>query len=149
VHNTSEVNSRIRIIFMGTPGFAVPSLRALIESDDDVVAVVTRQDKPQGRGRRIIPTPVKVVAKEYSIPVLQPAKIKTDEFYEELKSLKPELICVAAYGKILPKNVLDLPPQRLYQCSWIHTSKIQRGRAHKLGYYKRRNNHWYYHYANG
>jgi len=99
---------------MGTPGFAVPALRALVESENDVVAVVTKQDKPQGRGRRIIPTPVKIVSEQYNIPVLQPGKIKTDEFYAELKSFKPDLICVAAYGKILPKKHIRSSPQRLY-----------------------------------
>ncbi|MDA2918459.1 methionyl-tRNA formyltransferase [Desulfobacterota bacterium AH_259_B03_O07] len=111
---------------MGTPGFAVPSLRALVESENDVVAVVTKEDKPQGRGRRIIPTPVKVVSEQYNIPVLQPGKIKTDEFYAELKSFKPDLISVAAYGKILPKNILDLPPKG---CINVHGSILPKYRG--------------------
>ena len=95
---------------MGTPEFAVPSLRALIESGEEVVAVVTQPDKPKGRGLEIAPPPTKVLAEKHGISVLQPAKIKTEEFFNELKKFSPDLICVAAYGKILPKNILDFPP---------------------------------------
>ncbi|MGH7799708.1 MAG: methionyl-tRNA formyltransferase [Thermodesulfobacteriota bacterium] len=100
----------MKIIFMGTPEFAVPSLKALIESGEDIVAVVTQPDKPKGRGLEVLPPPTKVLAEKHGIPVLQPAKIKTEEFFNELKKFSPDLICVAAYGKILPKNILDFPP---------------------------------------
>ena len=101
----------MKIVFMGTPGFAVPSLNALIESEDEVVGVVTKADKPQGRGQRIESPPIKILSQQYGIPILQPEKLKTEEFFNELKSFNPDLICVTAYGKILPKNILELPPR--------------------------------------
>ncbi|MGB7291846.1 MAG: methionyl-tRNA formyltransferase [Thermodesulfobacteriota bacterium] len=111
---------------MGTPGFAVPTLRALIESENDVVAVVTKPDTPKGRGRRVIPPPIKTLTIDYNIPVLQPEKIKTEEFNSELKEYEPDMICVAAYGKILPKNILDLPP---HGCINVHASLLPKYRG--------------------
>ena len=111
---------------MGTPEFAVPTLRALIESENDVIAVITKPDTPKGRGRRIIPPPIKTLTIDYNIPVLQPEKIKTDAFYSELKEYEPEMICVAAYGKILPKNILDLPP---HGCINVHASLLPKYRG--------------------
>ena len=111
---------------MGTPGFAVPTLRALIESENDVIAVITKPDTPKGRGRRIIPPPIKTLTIDYNIPVLQPEKIKTEAFYSELKEYDPEMICVAAYGKILPKNILDLPP---HGCINVHASLLPKYRG--------------------
>lgn len=116
----------MRIVFMGTPAFAVPSLRALVGSGEEVAAVVAQPDKPRGRGRKLTPPPVKVAAEEYSIPVLQPPKIRTAEFLEELKKIDPELICVAAYGKILPAAVLELPR---YGCINVHASLLPRYRG--------------------
>jgi methionyl-tRNA formyltransferase len=116
----------MRIIFMGTPEFAVPSLRALIESGEDVVAVVTQPDKPKGRGLEVAPPPTKILAEKNGIPVLQPTKIKTEEFFNELKRFNPDLICVAAYGKILPKNLLELPP---YGCINVHASLLPKYRG--------------------
>src|SRR3970282_1414313 len=109
----------MKIIFMGTPEFAVPSLKALIESGKEAVAVATQPDKPKGRGLELAPRPTKVLAERHGIPVLQPAKIKTEKFFNELKKFNPDLICVAAYGKILPKNILDLPH---YGCINVHAS---------------------------
>ena len=111
---------------MGTPEFAVPSLRALVDSGDEVVAVVTQPDKPKGRGLEVAPPPTKVLAERHGIPVLQPAKIKTEEFFNELKKFNPDLICVAAYGKILPKNILDLPH---YGCINVHASLLPKYRG--------------------
>jgi methionyl-tRNA formyltransferase len=111
---------------MGTPGFAVPTLRALIESDNDVVAAVTKPDTPKGRGRRVMPPPIKTLTIDYNIPVLQPEKIKTEEFYTELKEYEPDMICVAAYGKILPKSILDLPP---HGCINVHASLLPKYRG--------------------
>jgi len=111
---------------MGTPEFAVPSLKALIESEDDAVAVVAQPDKPKGRGRKLTPPSTKVLAGEYNIPVLQPERIKTQEFLEELKELNPDLICVTAYGKILPKDLLELPP---YGCINVHASLLPKYRG--------------------
>jgi methionyl-tRNA formyltransferase len=99
-----------RIIFMGTPAFAVPTLQALLDHGENVVGVVTQPDRPKGRGRKLTPPPVKEIAVAASIPVLQPTKIKTQEFHNQLKSLRPDLIVVTAYGRILPGSVLFLPP---------------------------------------
>ena len=111
---------------MGTPEFAVSSLKALVESQDDVIAVVAQPDKPKGRGRKLAPPPAKVLAEEYNIPVLQPEKIKNPEFLEELRELNPDLICVTAYGKILPKSILELPP---HGCINVHASLLPKYRG--------------------
>jgi len=116
----------MRIIFMGTPFFAVPSLKALIELKHNVVAVVTKIDKPSGRGYEITFSPVKKIALEHNIPVIQPASIKTPEFENTLKSYNPDIIIVSAYGKILPKNILDLPP---FGCYNIHASLLPKYRG--------------------
>ncbi|HXG30767.1 MAG TPA: methionyl-tRNA formyltransferase [Thermodesulfobacteriota bacterium] len=116
----------MRIVFMGTPEFAVPSLRALIDSEDEVVAVVCQPDKPKGRGLEVVSPPTKVLAEKHGIPVLQPQRIKTEEFFNELKELNPDLICVVAYGKILPKNILDLPT---HGCINVHASILPKYRG--------------------
>jgi methionyl-tRNA formyltransferase len=116
----------MRIVFMGTPEFAVPSLRALIESRDEVVALVAQPDKPRGRGLKPSPPPTKIAAEERGIPVLQPHGIRTEEFLKELAELNPDLICVAAYGKILPKTVLDLPR---HGCINVHASILPKYRG--------------------
>src|SRR3954471_15569164 len=100
--------SRPRIVFMGTPQFAVSSLRACFEVGE-VVAVVTQPDKPKGRGQELAPPPVKQLAQENAIPVLQPQKLKGQNFGEVIRSLAADLAVVTAYGKILPKDVLDAP----------------------------------------
>ena len=99
-----------RIIFMGTPEFAVPSLQALIEHGEQVVAVVCQPDKPKGRGRKLSPPPVKELAQAEGIPVLQPTRVRTPEFLEEIRGYQPDLIVVTAYGRILPGPLLHLPP---------------------------------------
>ncbi|MGH7901043.1 MAG: methionyl-tRNA formyltransferase [Thermodesulfobacteriota bacterium] len=116
----------MKIVFMGTPGFAVPSLNALIESEDEVVGVVTKADKPQGRGQRIESPPIKILSQQYGIPILQPEKLKTEEFFNELRIFNPDLICVTAYGKILPKNILELPP---CGCINVHASLLPKYRG--------------------
>lgn len=117
----------MRIIFMGTPEFAVPSLKALTESQDEVVAVVCQPDKPVGRKKELTKPPVKIFAESLNIPVLQPEKIRNnEEFLESLKKLEPDLICVAAYGKILPKSILDLPEQG---CINVHSSLLPKYRG--------------------
>lgn len=102
-----EVSS-VRVLFMGTPDFAVPSLSAVIEAGFDVVGVVTRPERPRGRGRKATPTPVKQRALDGNIRVLEPERLD-DIFLGELKKLSPDLLVVVAYGKILPKAVLDAP----------------------------------------
>ena len=105
----------LKIIFMGTPDFAKISLEHLVEKGYNVEVVVTNPDRPKGRGMKTISTPVKEYAMKKNIPVLQPDKIKRNtEIYEKLKQINPDLIIVVAYGKILPKQILDLPRLRLY-----------------------------------
>lgn len=99
----------MRVVFMGTPEFAVPSLSMLIEEGYDVVGVVTQTDKPKGRGVRLCCPPVKDFAVSMSLNVLQPKSVKTPEYLEQLKALKPDVVITAAYGKILPPAVLEVP----------------------------------------
>ncbi|MBU0945674.1 MAG: methionyl-tRNA formyltransferase [Proteobacteria bacterium] len=115
-----------RIIFMGTPDFSVPALQALLNSVDQVVAVITQPDRPKGRGKKLAQPPVKVLAESAGIPVLQPTKIRTAEFADQLRSYRPDLIVVAAYGRILPPSILDLPP---LGCINIHGSLLPRHRG--------------------
>ena len=98
-----------RIVYMGTPQFAVPALEALLAHGEEVVAVVTQPDRPKGRGRKLAPPPVKEVALAASIPVLQPKSIKTDAFLAEIASYRPDLIVVVAFGRLLPGPLIDLP----------------------------------------
>ena len=108
-----------RIIFMGTPDFSVPVLERLIESDYEVVAVVTQPDRPKGRKRILSPPPVKVVAEKHQIPLFQPEKIRNE--FEPILSLKPDLIVTCAYGQILPKEILDAPR---FGCINVHASLL-------------------------
>ncbi|TVR55836.1 MAG: methionyl-tRNA formyltransferase [Gemmatimonadales bacterium] len=101
----------MRIVFWGTPDFAVPSLRALLGEGHDVVGVVTQPDRPAGRGRKLRASPVKEVAVEEGLPVLTPHRPRGEDFLEELRTLAPELSVVVAYGHILRPEVLDLPPR--------------------------------------
>lgn len=119
-------DTSFRIIFMGTPDFAVPALHQLLNGPDRVVAVVTQPDRPKGRGKKLASPPVKVAATEAGIPVLQPTKIRTEEFMGTLKSYRPDLIVVAAYGRMLPDSILELP--RL-GCINIHGSLLPRHRG--------------------
>lgn len=116
----------MRIIFMGTPDFAVPSLNCLVEAGHEVCGVFTQPDKPKGRGYALTPSPVKVLAQEKGLPVYQPATLRTEEAVELIKSLDPELIVVVAYGKILPKSVLDIPP---CGCVNVHGSLLPKYRG--------------------
>ncbi len=116
----------MKILFMGTPDFAVFSLDALHKAGEEIVGVVTQPDKPQGRGYTLTPPPVKVWAVERNIPVYQPNSLKTDEFLELLNKIAPDMIVVAAYGKILPKNVIDYPK---YGCINVHGSYLPKYRG--------------------
>jgi len=98
-----------RIIFMGTPAFAVPSLEALAKAGHEIAAVVTQPDRPRGRGRLMTPCPVKAAALKLGIPVITPVKIREASFAESLRKMAPEFIVVVAYGRILPQTVLDVP----------------------------------------
>lgn len=100
----------MKIVFMGTPDFAAGALRALIKADYEIAAVVTQPDKAKGRSGEPMPSPVKVCALEYAIPVLQPGRIKTPEAVEELRAYKADIFIVAAYGQILSREILEMPP---------------------------------------
>lgn len=118
----------MNIIFMGTPDFAIPALKTLIESEHSVSAVFTQPDKPKGRGHKLTPPPVKVLAEQNGITVYQPESLKknADEYISIINDIKPDIIVVAAYGKILPKEVLDIP--RL-GCVNIHGSLLPKYRG--------------------
>ena len=116
----------MRIVFMGTPDFAVPSLQALIDAGHDVCAVYTQPDKPQGRKQILTAPPVKTLALEHDIPVFQPNTLKNEDEQARLRELAPEVIIVVAYGKLLPKAVLDIPPQG---CINVHGSLLPRWRG--------------------
>ena len=111
----------MRILFMGTPDFALFSLRALVESGENVIGVITQPDKPKGRGYALTPPPVKVYAIEQGLPVWQPTTLRSEDFAALLAELDPELIVVVAYGKILPVNVLEYPK---YRCINVHGSLL-------------------------
>lgn len=111
----------MRILFMGTPDFALPTLRTLCESGHEIVGVVTKIDTPKGRGHHLTPPPIKVYALEQNIPVYQPITLKGEEFAATLAELDPELIVVVAFGKILPQSVLDYPK---YGCVNVHGSLL-------------------------
>lgn len=117
----------MKIVYMGTPDFAVPALDMLLKSDYEVGYVVSQPDKARDRGKKIKPTPVKEKAMEFDVPVLQPERIKENKEFEEiLVEYAPDLIVVAAYGKIIPKNILDIPK---YGCVNIHGSILPRWRG--------------------
>jgi len=111
---------------MGTPEFAVPSLEALLSSSDQVVGVVCQPDRPKGRGHQLVAPPVKLVAERAGIPVLQPLKIRTPEFLQSLASRQPDVIAVAAYGRILHAPILQLPPMG---CVNVHGSLLPKYRG--------------------
>ncbi|TYQ15628.1 UNVERIFIED_CONTAM: methionyl-tRNA formyltransferase [Acetivibrio alkalicellulosi] len=116
----------MKVVFMGTPEFALPSLKMLIEEGYDVIAVVTQPDKPAGRGKKIVMPPVKEYALKNDIAVLQPEKIKTKDFLETLTQIKPDLLVTAAYGKILSKELLEVPK---YGCINVHGSLLPKLRG--------------------
>ena len=116
----------MRIVFMGTPDFSVPTLKALVEAGHDVAAVVTQPDKPKGRGKEMQMTPVKVQALEYKIPVYQPAKVRDQAFIQVLREMDADVFVVIAFGQILPKDVLELPR---YGCVNIHASLLPKYRG--------------------
>lgn len=116
----------MRIVFMGTPEFAVPSLKSLVEAGHDVCGVFTQPDKPKNRGMKLQAPPVKEYALTQSIPVFQPMKMRDGEALAIMKELAPELVVVAAYGKILPTDILDCPPRG---CINVHSSLLPKYRG--------------------
>ena len=112
----------MKIIFMGTPDFAKESLEAIYNDGHDILAVVTNPDRPKGRGMKLMESPVKQYAIQKNLKIYQPEKIrKNTEFIEEIKQMKPDVICVVAYGKILPKEILDIPNKG---CINVHGSLL-------------------------
>ncbi len=111
----------MRVLFMGTPDFAVPTLAALVKKGHNIVGVVSQPDKPRGRGHRLMPTPIKAYAEEQGLAVYQPSTLKGEEFAELMSKLAPEVIVVVAYGKMLPLNVLEYPK---YKCVNVHGSLL-------------------------
>ena len=116
----------MRIVFMGTPAFAVPSLERLVADGHTVCGVFTQPDKPKNRGMKLAQSPVKECALTHNIPVFQPKTLKDGAALEQLEQLQPELIAVAAYGKILPQAILDMTP---YGCVNVHASLLPKYRG--------------------
>lgn len=117
----------MKLIFMGTPDFSVPTLQTLIDSGHEVLAVVTQPDKPRGRSGKMQFSPVKETAAAAGIPVIQPKRVKGNaDFYEQMKALAPDAMIVVAFGQILPKEILDLPR---YGCINVHASLLPKGRG--------------------
>ena len=111
---------------MGTPQFAVPSLEAIANGEDRLVLVVTQPDRPKGRGRELVPSPVKIMAQERGIEIAQPEKVSDTKFLDRLKKLAPDLIVVVAFGQLLPKALLDIPPMG---CINTHASILPKYRG--------------------
>ena len=99
----------MRVLFMGTPDFAVPSLQALLDRGHEICGVFTRPDKPKGRGHKLQATPVKELALQYGLPVYQPATLRSEEVQAQIVEMQADAIAVVAYGNILPRAVLDAP----------------------------------------
>lgn len=116
----------MKIVYMGTPDFAVPTLESLVKGGHDVIAAVTQPDKPKGRGKAVLMTPVKEKALEYGIPVYQPVKARDPEFVELLKGMVPDAIVVVAFGQLLPKEILEIPK---YGCVNVHASLLPKYRG--------------------
>lgn len=117
----------MKIVFMGTPDFASESLKELYEAGHEILAVVTNPDRPKGRGMKVIASPVKQYAMEKELKIYQPEKVrKNQEFIDEIKSLNPDVICVVAYGKILPKEILEIPH---LGCINVHASLLPKYRG--------------------
>ena len=116
----------MKIVFMGTPDFAVSTLESLVKGGHEVIAAVTQPDKPKGRGKAVQLTPVKEKAMEYEIPVYQPVKARDPEFVELLKGMNPDVIVVVAFGQLLPKAILDIPK---YGCVNVHASLLPKYRG--------------------
>ena len=113
--------SKPKIVFMGTPEFAVPSLEILIKNGYPIVGIVTQPDRPKGRGRHAIASPVKVFAQSHQLRVLQPERLRNNEFIENFRKLAPDMVVVAAFGQILPREILETPGMG---CINVHPSLL-------------------------
>ena len=119
----------MKILFMGTPEISMVSLKKLIDDGHNIVAVVTGEDKPRGRGNVMTPTPCKALAEDRGIPVYTPKTLRDEAFANLLTEIDPDLIVVVAYGKILPRNVLDYPK---FGCINLHVSLLPKYRGYCL-----------------
>ena len=126
LHSDAPTTHPLRIVFMGTPEFATPTLQTLLEGDNHVVGVYTQPDQPSGRGMALHAPPVKKLAEAHGVPVFQPVKLRTQEALEPLRAWQPDLIIVVAYGKMLPNSVLTLPP---LGCINVHASLLPKYRG--------------------
>ena len=115
-----------RILFMGTPDFALPALRILHEQNYPIIGVVTQPDRPKGRGLKEVAPPVKILAQEFGLPVFQPQKVKDESFLEIIGKLSPDMVVLVAFGQILPKAIIDYPPLK---CLNIHPSLLPKYRG--------------------
>ena len=120
------MNDPLKIVYMGTPDFAVPPLQALQENGFQVLAVVTQPDRPKGRGRKLTPPPVKETATAFGIPVIQPETVRSDEFHQRMRQLAPDLFVVVAFGQILPPSLLEIPAMGAVN---VHASLLPRHRG--------------------
>ena len=118
--------SGLRVIFMGTPEFACPTLQKLVDRGEQIVAVVTQPDRPKGRGQRLMPPPVKELAIRHALTIHQPLKVRAPEFVETIRDLAPDVVVVVAFGQILPKSLLEIPP---LGCINVHASLLPRYRG--------------------
>jgi len=116
----------MRVVFMGTPEFALPTLAGLIDNEVKIVGVFTQPDRPKGRGRKLEASPVKQLALEHGLPVFQPQRLRDQDAVRQVRELRPELIVVVAYGQILPQGILDIPR---YGCINVHASLLPRHRG--------------------
>ena len=116
----------MRVVFMGTPDFSVPTLECIIEAGHEVVGVVTQPDKAKGRGKKVVYTPVKEKALEHGLIVYQPRRAREPEFIEQMRALNPDVMVVVAFGQILPKELLDIPK---YGCVNVHASLLPKYRG--------------------
>jgi methionyl-tRNA formyltransferase len=116
----------LRVVFMGTPDFACPTLQRLIDRGEEILAVVTQPDRRKGRGQKMLPPPVKELAVRYGLPVLQPLKVRAPEFIDSMREMNPDLIVVVAFGQILPKALLEIPK---HGCINVHASLLPRYRG--------------------
>ncbi|BBO72831.1 methionyl-tRNA formyltransferase [Desulfosarcina widdelii] len=120
------MNNPLKIVYMGTPDFAVPPLRALQENGFQMLAVVTQPDRPKGRGRKLAPPPVKETATAFGIPVIQPETVRSDDFHQCMRQLAPDLFVVVAFGQILPPSLLEIPALGAVN---VHASLLPRHRG--------------------
>ncbi len=118
--------SKPKIVFMGTPEFSVPSLEILMRNNYPLAAVVTQPDRPRGRGRHMVPSPVKACAQSHRLTILQPERVRNSEFIEHLRTLCPDIIVVAAFGQILPREIIELTPKG---CVNVHPSLLPKYRG--------------------